>query len=90
VLQVGGSHVMVEANDKIDCVTNPISEIHPAGFYRDAVRAVPLAKRFKLLKGDADEIQIAEGDPEFVQRRLTPLVERPADVADVVGDIDYW
>ncbi len=89
VLQVGGSRVMEEANDKIDWVKNRIGATHPAGFYLDAVRAVPLAKRFKLLKGDADEIQIAEEDPEFVQRRLTPLVERPADAADVVGHIVY-
>lgn len=89
VLQVGGSRVMEEANDKIDWVKNRIGDSNPAGFYLDAVRAIPLAKRYKLLKGDADEIQIGEEDPEFVQRRLTPLVERPAAAADVVGHIVY-
>jgi hypothetical protein len=89
VLQVGGSRVMEEANDKIDWVKNRIGETHPAAFYLNAVRAIPLATRYKLLKGDASDIEIADEDPELVQRRLTPLVERPADAADVVGHIVY-
>jgi len=89
VLQVGGSRLMDEANDKIDWVNEKIGDTHPASYYLDAVRAVPMAKPYKLLEGDADEVQVAGEDPEFVERRLSPLVERPQEAADVVGNIVY-
>ena len=80
---------MDEANDKIDWVADRLGEGHPASYYFGAVRAVPMAKPYKLLRGDSDEVQIAGEDPEFVQRRLSPVVERPAEAADVVGNIVY-
>ena len=89
VLQVGGSRLMDEANDKIDWVKGQVGETHPAAYYLNAVRAVPLAKTFKLLRGDAEEVEVAEKDPELVERRLASVVERPAQAADAVGHIVY-
>jgi hypothetical protein len=89
VLQVGGSRLMEEANDRIDHVVDRLGETHPASYYLNAVRALPLAKPYKLLTGDADAVQVDEQDPEFVQRRLSPVVERPEEAADVVGHIVY-
>jgi len=89
VLQAGGSRLMDEANDKIDWVADRLGEGHPASYYFGAGRAVPMAKPYKVLRGDSDEVQIAGEDPEFVQRRLSPVVERPAEAADVVGNIVY-
>ncbi len=89
VLQVGGSRLMDEANEKIDWVKDQLGESHPAAYYFDAVRAVPLAKPFKVLRGDASEVEVADKDPEAVQRRLAPVVEHPDQAADVVGNIVY-
>ncbi len=89
VLQVGGSRLMDEANDRIDWVTGHLGQAHPAAYYLDAVRAVPMATPYKLLRGDSDQVQVADQDPEFVQRRLAPVVERPERAADVVGHIVY-
>lgn len=89
VLQVGGSRLMEEANDKIDWVKGQVGQSHPAAYYLNAVRAVPLAKPFKVLRGDAEEVQVAEQNPELVQQRLTAVVEHPAEAADAVGHIVY-
>ncbi|MGI9022212.1 MAG: hypothetical protein ACR2HV_03045 [Acidimicrobiales bacterium] len=89
VLQAGGSRLMDEANAKIDWVTQRLGESHPASFYFAAVRAVPMAKHYQLLRGGADEVQVGEQDPEFVERRLSAVVERPAEAADVVGNIVF-
>jgi hypothetical protein len=89
VLQVGGSRLMEEANNKIDWVRDRIGEQHPAVYYLDAVRAVPMAKPYKLLEGDADTVRVVDEDPEFVKRRLSSVVEHPDEAADVVGHIVY-
>ena len=89
VLQAGGSRLMEEANDKIDWVTKRLGERHPASYYFGAVRAVPMAKPYKLLRGDSAEVQVGEEDPEYVQSRLSPMVERPEEASTVVGNIVY-
>lgn len=89
VLQVGGSRLMEDANDRLDWVRQRIGERHPASYYLDAVRAIPLAQPYKLLTGDAGAVQVAEEEPEVVERRLRPMVERPAEAADAVGHIVY-
>ncbi|HSH59596.1 MAG TPA: hypothetical protein VK988_08160 [Acidimicrobiales bacterium] len=89
VLQVGGSRLMEDANEKIDTVNDRVGEAHPATFYLDAVRAMPLAKPYKVLRGDAGQVEVEEQDPDIVQQRLTPLVEQPSKAADVVGHIVY-
>lgn len=89
VLQVGGSRLMEDANERIDAVKNRVGPAHPVTYYLDAVRAMPLAKPYKVLRGDADQVDLKEQDPEVVHQRLTPLVEEPDKAADVVGHIVY-
>lgn len=89
VLQVGGSRLMEEANNKIDWVRDRIGDQHPAAYYLDAVRAVPMATPYKLLQGDSDTVLVVDEDPDFVKRRLSPMVEHPEEAADVVGHIVY-
>ncbi len=89
VLQVGGSRLMDDANDKLDWVKERLGQRHPASYYLDAVRAVPLAQPYKLLEGDAAQVKVDEEDPEYVYQRLRPLIEEPKEAADAVGHIVY-
>ncbi len=89
VLQVGGSRLMDDANDKLDWVKRRLGERHPASYYLDAVRAVPLAEPYKLLEGDASQVEVVEEDPEYVYQRLHPLIEEPEQAANALGHIVY-
>lgn len=89
VLQVGGSRLMEDANDRIDWVEERLGERHPSSYYLGAVRAVPLAQPYKVLEGDAGEVALAPENPEYVYRRLLPMVERPTEASDAVGHIVY-
>ena len=87
VLYVGGSRVMEDANDRIDWVMKRLGEKHTAAYYLSSVRALPQSKSYKLLGGKANSIKLAQPDPDYVERTLTPVVDRVEESADSLGHI---
>ncbi|MCZ6666573.1 MAG: M20/M25/M40 family metallo-hydrolase, partial [Gammaproteobacteria bacterium] len=89
VLEVGGSRVMQDVNDRLEWIGARLDTRHPTQHHLAKVFSAPLVKPFKLLTGESDRIALLDPDPERVQRTLQPVVDDTATAADSIGHIEF-
>ena len=80
---------MEDVNEKFDWVINNLSKAHPAKYYLSAVKGMPLAKAYKVLRADSNRVRLLAPDPENAERLMTPLIEDMNAAADSLGHITY-
>jgi len=84
-LNVGGTRVMEDVNERIDEARELLGPEHPASYYLTAARALPYAKPFKTMSADA--VRLEDADPEYVEHELGPVVADAEPAADAIGHI---
>ena len=89
VLEVGGSRVMEDVNDRLRWIRKRLGAQHPSQHHLAKVISTPLAKPFKLFGDKADSVHLADPDPERVRLVLEPVVKGDEGAADSLGHIEF-
>jgi hypothetical protein len=89
VLDVGGSRLMSDVNDKLAWVVRELGGQHPASLYLTTVQAAPLARDYKILTGEADRVEVLPAEPDVCERELAPVVDQAQQAADALGHITF-
>ncbi len=88
VLEVGGSRVIQEVNERLSWVAERLGPQHPIQHHLAKVINTPFATPFKILTQEQNRIELLDPDPEGVQRALEKVVKDPS-AADSVGHIEF-
>jgi hypothetical protein len=88
-LTVGGTRLLDDVNEKLDWAVERLGEDHPASYYLEATRALPLASTFKAVEPGEERVRVLGAEPDVVVWKLRPFVDHPGDASDAVGHIAY-
>ena len=88
-IKFDGTRVMEDVNDRIDWAIKKLPARHPSIATLKTTKAMPYTREQKILSAQTREVKVLPANPELVYETMKPVVERGAEVADLLGHIEY-
>jgi hypothetical protein len=90
VLTVGGTRTIEDVQQQLDFAAQRLGPSHPASIAIKVAAAMPLARDFKVLTGDATKVKVMPAEPDKVEKELRRVFgDNPEKAADTLGHITY-